>query len=190
MASPASTSSLSSFTSSANQNDNYIRNSLFNNIASPASPALPANSTDSFTYNSSFSGYTPQKSYYNSYYSTYNYLNNIPSLNTITGSIPLTYYQNLNLDVNIQHRMVKYYKKKLKKWLATDLKDLLLKVKFGDNDYMKIKHILNKVMGKYEMEMILTDYINKTGASWVDLTKNNEYIKELFKYKINKKLSK
>ena len=172
MASPASSSSSS--------DDLLIYKQIFN-TSSPALPASTTSSADSFTYNN------PN---FSTVYTYSNYLNNIPSLNTITRSIPLTYYQDLNLEIDVQHRMIKYYKKKLKKWLKSDLKDLVAKVKMGDNDVLKINHIMKKIMNKYEIEATLTVYINKTGSSWITLTKNNEFIKELFRYKIEKKLNK
>jgi hypothetical protein len=157
--------------------------------------------SNTYSYSSSYSSSNANSATYTLspndplYYTTYanydpginNYLNNIPSLNTITGSIPLPYYQNLNLDSDIQNRMVKYYKKKLSKWLRGDLKDILDNVKISGDNNDKIKYIEN-IINKSYILMILTIYINKTGSSWINLTKNNEFIKDLFRYKINKKL--
>ena len=188
----------------------FVYNSLFNTSSSqtsatsafspnysqqPAQPAQPSSQSSSghFNYPNNYNSQNTQcnrNPYYTTTYYTNNYLNNLPSLNTITGSIPLAYYQNLNQDPDIQNRMVKYYKRKLKKWLRGDLKGLLDKVKIGDTTELKIDYLFKKIIKKYDIETILTVYINKTGYSWINLTMNNAVIKELFKYQINKKLDK
>lgn len=120
---------------------------------------------------------------------TNNYLNNIPSLNTIVGSIPIPYYQNLDTDPEIHKRMIKYYKKKLRKWLRGDLKSVLDKVK-GDNIDKKIEYIEDNIIKTSIVEKILYVYMKKTGLNWVNLTKNNDILKEVFKLEISRRLNK
>jgi hypothetical protein len=115
----------------------------------------------------------------------------------ITTSANLTYskpligsYQSLNFDPEVRNKLIKYYFYKiLDKWLYNDLKSVLDNVKNG-NIEEKIKHIENNVLTKKIIKKILKKFVEKTHINWVDLPHKESDLKKIFKYELNKLLSK
>lgn len=123
------------------------------------------------------------------------YYNNPPVIYPYTNfftSIPLPEivtshsYQNLDVDPEVHKRMIKYFTKKIYKWLNGDLKHILTKIKINNvtSDAQKIEHILKNVMQKSAVYAILDSYVKETGTKWYDLPSHKSLLMQVFESQI------
>lgn len=85
-------------------------------------------------------------------------------------------YQNMNKDINLRKTVIKFFIKKLLKWIKYDM------------DFKKYNNNLDLINSKDGHKIIyklIRKYINKYNANWYDLRTENYY---LFKYYLNKNL--
>lgn len=129
----------------------------------------------------------------------------VPSINLRYSKPLFSFYEDLDKDPRIHKRLTKYYYYKiLDKWLYDDLSDLLKFLDVKDNNVVIIKNdkkdsdtdiekkidFLEKFLTKSFIYMLISRYIAETGTRWVDLHKNEYFLKQVFKEKIKKKLEK
>jgi len=157
---------------------------------------------------------SPNSLIYSDTYNTYGNINTpyIPSVNLSFSNPTFGFYENLNLDPQIHKTLTKYfYYKTLDKWLYSDLIDVLNYLKYDkgkvtylnkitDLDLSTVdketnteidakvdfieKHVLNKKM----MHHILQKCVNETNIRWVDLPKNEYYVKQFIDNKLKRVL--
>lgn len=140
-------------------------------------------------------------------------------LSPISSSINLSYsrpsvgyYENLNVDPEIQKKIINYfYYKTLDEWLSNELSDVLnlLKIKDGKvvvidnyNEYksssndsnlvmeQKINYIEDNVLTKNMIKSLLNRIVSETNIEWVKLPKNSFLIKKHIENKLKKHLKK
>lgn len=155
--------------------------------------------------------YTPQATY-----TTYNNSNSpvsnapvIPTLNLSYSRPILSSYENLNIDPRIHHRLSKFFRfKVLDNWLYDDLSKLLgyIKISNGNpriiknmDEYkddenesdkktkkIKIEYIEKYVLSVDVVYKILLKFTESTNTTWVDLPKNEYFVKQTLEIGIRK----
>lgn len=124
----------------------------------------------------------------------------------------ISIYKNLNADPRVHQRLVKYfYYKALDKWLYEDLIDILnyLKIRNGKVDIInsmkeydplavdkesdddirkKIDFIEKFFLSKRLMARIIHEYVKHTGTNWVDLPKNEYFIRQIVGNKLTRRI--
>ena len=157
--------------------------------------------------------YTPRSSY-----TTYNNANSpvsdapiIPSLNLSYSRPLLSSYENLNADPRIHHRLVKFFRFKiLDNWLYDDMSKLLGYIKISNgkpslinnteeyinnkdsnkDEGIKIRYIEKNILSIDAIYKILTKFTSMTNTNWVDLPKNEKYVKQALEIGIRKQFKK
>lgn len=136
----------------------------------------------------------------------------LQSINISYTKPTIGFYENLNADPKIHTRLTKYfYYKLLDKWLYEDLIDILnyFKIKDGkvslidnlkeydptsvdkdsdENIQKKIDFIEKFFLTKNMMYKILSEYVKGSETGWIDLPKNDFFIKQVVEDKLIKKL--
>ena len=137
------------------------------------------------------------------------------TLDFVTNKPIFTFYDDLNSDPKIHKRLTKYYYyKTIDKWLYDDLSDILnyftigadgkvklisnmsqYKMTNADKDTpqmkeKKIQFIENKIFKRYDMANLLYKFVREAGTKWVDLHKNEYYLKQVIEKNIIKRIKK
>ena len=100
-------------------------------------------------------------------------------------------YSDVNKDPKLREMMVKYYKKKIIKWLSSS-KEYKEKVinKFSNNKIINqniVDEIQNKYLNNDRIYKILRYFVNKRELNWYDLKKYKDNIKKkVLKFLIDK----
>jgi hypothetical protein len=138
----------------------------------------------------------------------------LPSVNVGYSYPTLSFYEDLSSRPDIQKRLVKYYYYKvLDKWLFSDLIDILnyftvkdnrvdiIKSKLeynpttvdkDSNDIIqkKINFIEKVIFSTNDIYKIIKKYVQETGTRWVDLPKNEFFLRQVIEDELKRKIRK
>lgn len=99
---------------------------------------------------------------------------------------------NINFNEDVKRKMTQYFYDKMKKWLKTDMQNILNYITIINNEPQfitskdeksigdideKIKYLMNIIVSDIFIYNTLQKYINKTNTSWYDLIKNKMFVK-------------
>ena len=122
----------------------------------------------------------------------------ITSLNLSYSKPIVSVYENLNADVRIHHRMVKFFKyKMLDDWIYNDSSDILGYLKMSgskvmlisrmseykkptnNNDFEKKKSYLeSEILSSGFTYKMLRQFVHTTNTNWYDLPKNEDFVRK------------
>ena len=122
-------------------------------------------------------------------------------------------YETIDTDPNVRKKMLDYYYDLIRdKWLLDELNDILNYFVYRDGKASMIKNIseyspnnilkdtdkiaeakveaLEKFFTKYDLMKILEKFTKETNSKWVDLPKNNFFLRQVVKEYITKEIKK